>query len=160
MTPGRSLLNKTVRRLRGPNIVPTLSFDIRPSSMPLRCNYEVDERRAVSVPHKEVSHAYSVSSHSSRPHPTLEADWSPSVVTTEFFSVSCLLPKSTLKASNDTKCWHVVRGPAEGHRAIPDNGQRDCASRNLSVFQTHAFIHSVVFGSSTQGSRVTGTFLP
>ena len=89
MTPGRSLLNKTVRRLRGPNMVPTLSFDTRPSSMPLRCKYEVDERRAVSVPHQEVSHVYSVSSHSPRPHPTPEADWSPSVVTTEFF---CFLP--------------------------------------------------------------------
>ena len=62
------------------------------------------------------------------------------------FSVSCLLAKSAQKAIDDRKCWLVVPGPAVGHRAIPDNGERDCASRNISVFETHAVICSVVFG--------------
>ena len=83
-----------------------------------------------------------------------EAVWPPSLVTTRF-SVSCLLAKSAQKAIDDRKCWLVVPGPAVGHRAIPDNGERDCASRNISVFETHAVICSVVFGfvhAGTPGS--------
>ena len=70
-------------------MVLTLSFDTRPSSMPLKCTYEVDERRAVSVPPLEVNHVYTVSSHPPRLHPTPKADWPPGLVATEFF---CILP--------------------------------------------------------------------
>ena len=52
------------------------------------------------------------------------------------FSVPCLLAKSAQKAIDDRKCWLVVLGPAVGHRAIPDNRERECASRGSLLNKT------------------------
>ena len=55
MIPGKSLLDKSVRGLGGPNMILSLSFDARPSSMPRKCTDDVDERREVPRPKPKVS---------------------------------------------------------------------------------------------------------